>query len=145
MIIHGIPPAGKNPKFMRSTFCIYCPKLKEWVMSPENDAAYKKFLETCNSKISYAYYTDDWEYAMSLAIAHYVCITNPEYVQAIGADTAEGGVMSNRSVGGVSYTYDLDKTMNDNQAYKFWARTGYGNQLINLSASKGWLGVLVLG
>ena len=82
---------------------------------------------------------------MSLAIAHYICITDPDYVQAIDADTAIGGVMSNRSVGGVSYQYDLDKTMNDNQAYKFWQRTGYGNQLLNLSCAKGWIGILVTG
>lgn len=145
MIIHGIPPAGTNPVFNRSKFYTYCPKLKEWVADPQNNTAYKEFVKICNSKISYAYYADDWDYAMSLAIAHYICITNPDYVQAIGADTTVGGVMSSRSVGGVSYTYDLDKTMNDNQAYKFWQRTGYGNQLINLSASKGWIGILVLG
>ena len=143
-MIYGLPPTGKNPNFTRSTFCIYCPKLKEWVMSPENNAAYKKFVEICDSKINYGYYLDDWEYAMSLAIAHYICITNPEYVEAIGADTAAGGVMGSRSVGGVSYSYDLDKTMNNNQAYKFWQRTGYGNQLINLSCAKGWVGILVM-
>lgn len=143
MTIQGLPNPGVNPQFSKETFSIYCPKLKEWVYDQNNSAAYDKFYSICNSKISYSYFLDDWEYALSLAIAHYICITDPDYVQAIGADTAVGGVMNSRSVGGISYSYDLDKTMNDNPAYKFWQRTGYGNQLVALSSSKGWVGILV--
>ena len=144
MAIQGLPTPGQNPEFSKETFSIFCPKLTEGVNDSNNEQAYNKFLEICNTKILYSYFIDDWEYAMSLAIAHYICITDTNYVQAIGADTAVGGVMSSRSVGGVSYTYDLDKTMNDNPAYKFWQRTGYGNQLIALSSAKGWVGILVV-
>lgn len=142
--MRGLPPIGKNPEFSKETFCIYCPKLKEWVYDASNETKYNKFVDICNQKINYAYFLEDWEYAFSLAIAHYICITDEEYTQAIGADTATGGVMSSRSVGGVSYSYELSKTMGDNPAYKFWARTGYGNQLINLASTIGWIGVFVV-
>lgn len=144
MSIQGLPTPSQNPEFSKETFSIFCPKLKEWVYDKNNEAAYNKFIDICNSKVLYSYFLDDWEYAMSLAVAHYICITDTNYVQAIGADTAVGGVMSSRSVGGISYNYELDKTMNDNSAYKFWQRTGYGNQLIALSSAKGWVGILVV-
>ena len=144
MAVQGLPTAGNNPEFSADTFSIYCPKLKEWVKDPNNASAFTKFVDICNSKILYSYYLEDWEYAFSLAVAHYICITDTNYVQAIGADTAVGGVMSSRSVGGINYSYDLDKTMNDNPAYKFWQRTGYGNQLVALTNAKGWLGILVV-
>lgn len=142
--MRGLPIVTKNPEFSKSTFSIYCPKLKEWVYDTNNEDAYKKFYDICNGRINYGFYGEDWEYAMSLAIAHYICITDIDYVQSIGADPAVGGVMSSRSVDGISYSYDVERTMTDNPAYKFWARTGYGNQLINLAENIGRIGVLVV-
>lgn len=143
MSICGLPPTTTNPKFDNVTFSIYCPLLKEWAYNEQNSAAFNKFVEICSSKLSYAYYLEDWEYAMSLAVAHYICITDANYVQAIDADPAVGGVMGSRSIGNITYNYDLDKTFEDNLAYKFWNRTGYGRQLVALSNAKGWLGIIV--
>lgn len=142
--MRGLPILTQNPEFSKATFSVYCPKLKEWVNDVNNHDAYNKFYELCNNKINYGFYGDDWEYALSLAIAHYICITDIDYVQAIGADPVVGGVMSSRSVDGISYSYDVNRTSIDHDAYKFWARTGYGNQLINLAESIGRVGVLIV-
>lgn len=142
--ITGLPSKRQNPEFDKSTFAIYCPKLKEWVYDPCNDTLYKEIVEMCNAKVNYAHFLEDWKYAFSLAVAHYICTMDPQYVQAIGADTASGGVMGSRSVGNMSYSYDLDKMMAENPAYKFWFQTGYGRQLVNLSLNRGWVGVLVV-
>ena len=143
MGIIGLPNTATNPEFTRETFSIFIPKLKEWVHDTSNADKWNKFVDICNHKINIGFWGEDWEYAFSLAVAHYICITDPCYVESIGADTASGGVMGSRSVGGVNYSYDLSKTMNDNQAYKFWCRTGYGNELVTLSCNRGWVGILV--
>lgn len=143
-MIFGLPSPQTNPEFSKDTFITFIPRLKEWVMNPDNDAKYQKFVSICNEKINIGYWGEDWEYAFSLAVAHYICITDIEFAQSIGEDTASGGVMSSRSVGGLNYSYDLDKTMNNNQAYKFWHRSGYGTQLVNLGCNRGWVGVLVV-
>jgi hypothetical protein len=142
--VYGLPTIGKNPEFDKATFSIFVPKLKDWIYEPANEQAYQKFLDICNNKINKSVFGDDWEMAMSYAIAHYICITDPMYVQAVDGDTAVGGIMSSRSVNGLSYSYDLDKTITTNPAYNFWLRTGYGTQLVNLILAHGWVGVLVV-
>lgn len=143
-MIFGLPQLKSNPKFDKRTFCIYAPKLKDWVYEQANTNNYNKFLEICNKKINIGVFGVDWEMAMSFAIAHYICITDPTYAQAVGADSASGGVMSSRTVGGISYSYEIDKTIASNPAYNFWLRTGYGTQLVNLALTRGWTGVLVV-
>lgn len=140
----GLPSKGKNPEFDKATFSIYCPKLKEWVYDPDHEQMFDKIVDMCNAKVSYAHFLEDWEYAFSLAVAHYICTMDPVYVQAIGADTMSGGVMTSRSVGNLNYNYDAEKMMSENPAYKFWFQTGYGRQLVNLSLNRGWVGVLVI-
>lgn len=142
-MIYGFPTAVKNPEYSKEIFATYIPKLKEWAYDENHTEQFNKFVDICGQKINYGFWQEDWEYAISLAIAHYICITDIDYVQSVGADVASGGVMSSRSVGGISYSYDLSRTMNDNPAYKFWQRTGYGNQLVALSSNRGWVGVLV--
>lgn len=142
-MICGFPTPGKNPEYSKETFATYIPKLKEWVYDSAHDEQFNKFVSICGEKINIGYWQEDWEYAMSLAVAHYICITDIDYVQAIDADPSNGAVMSGRGIGGINYSYDLSRTMNDNQAYKFWQRTGYGTQLVALSCNRGWVGVIV--
>lgn len=143
--ITGLPSKGSNPTFEKRTFGLYCPKLKEWADDPANAELWDEIVEICNVKVSYKHFLEDWKYAFSLAIGHYICTMDPQYVQAIGADTVSGGVMSSRSVGNINYSYDVDKTIAENPAYKFWLQTGYGRQLVNLTLNRGWVGVLVVG
>lgn len=143
--IRGIPSIGKNPQFDKRTFGHFCPKLKEWADDPCHAELWDEIVEICNSKVNYAHFLEDWKYAFSLAVAHYICTMDPQYVQAIGADAVSGGVMTSRSVGNMSYSYDVDKTIAENPAYKFWLQTGYGRQLVNLSLNRGWVGVIVVG
>ena len=139
----GIPECITAPEFTTETFLTFIPKMKGFVDAPENDGMVKKFIDICAKKLNYGYWLEEWEYAMSLAVAHYICITDPRFAQSINADTSSGGVMTNRSIGDINYSYDIDKTLNDHSAYKFWNSTGYGRQLVNLAEARGYLGIII--
>jgi hypothetical protein len=143
MSIIGLPAQQDPPKYTISSFCVFCPKLKPWVTNKDNLESFKELVSLCKDRINYAYWGYEWKYAMSLAVAHYICITDPEFVQSIGADSTAGGVMSSRSVGDISYSYEVDKFMEDNPAYKFWNTTGYGRQLVALSLARGYVGFII--
>lgn len=144
MSIFGISTPSKPPKkFNREIFGIYCPKLKDWVHDSSNTEAFDEFVTICEGTLPYSYWGNEYNMAMSLAVAHYICITDPMFVQAVGADSATGGVMNSRSVDSISYSYETDKTFEDNPAYKFWYQTGYGRQLVAMSLKRGWVGIIV--
>ena len=92
-------------------------------------------------KLNYSYWQEEWEEAMSLAVAHFIIITDPRFAQATDSDTTAGGVMRSRSVAGVSYDYDLDYYVSKNTGYGYWNQTGYGRRLVELSNQRGWLGI----
>ena len=142
-MIYGLPNQVKPPRYTLKTFCTYIPKLKDWAMDKENSETFKKFVDKCKSQFNYSYWLEDWDYAVSLGVAHYIVLTNPEYAQSIGADAAAGGVMTSRTAGGLSYSYEISKTIMDNPAYAFWNRTGYGVTLVALSLARGYCGMLI--
>lgn len=144
MGVYGVPGTSKPPKpFTKTHFGIYCPKLKDWVDDEVNNEAFNEFVSICEGTLPYSYWGNEYNMAMALAVAHYICITDPTFVQSVGADAATGGVMSSRSVDSISYSYETDKTFEDNPAYKFWYQTGYGRQLVAMSLKRGWVGIIV--
>ena len=143
MAMYGIPDCVDAPEFTKETFLAFIPKMKLYLEKDGGEATYNKFVEVCKQKLNYGYWLEEWEYAMSLAVAHYICSTDPVFAQSVNADTASGGVMSSRSVGDINYQYDIDKTLNDHPTYKFWNTTGYGRQLVNLSQARGYLGIII--
>lgn len=144
MAIYGIPSATQPEKeFTKQQFCIYCPKLRDWVNDEVNETAYNEFVSIGKNTLNYGYWGNEYNMAMSMLIAHYICITDPDYVQSVGADSATGGVMSSRSIDSISYSYETERTFESNPAYKFWYQTGYGRQLVAMSLKRGWVGILV--
>lgn len=142
-MIYGLPNQVESPRYTLKTFCTYIPKLKEWASNKQNTEVFKKFVDKCKAQFNYSYWLEDWEFAVSLGVAHYIVLTNPEFAQSAGADAVAGGVMTARNAGGLSYQYDIGKTMIDNPAYAFWYRTGYGTILVSMSLSRGYLGMLI--
>lgn len=142
-MIYGLPNQATPPKYTLKTFCTYIPKLKEWATDPAHKEIFREFVEKMKKQLSYSYFLDDWKYAVSLAVAHYIIITDEDYAQSVSEDSTAGGVMSSRSSGGLSYSYDVGKTHIDNQAYAFWYKTGYGTTLVQLTNARGYMGMLV--
>ena len=143
--LNGLPPPTEPPKFSEEDFKIYIPKLvwvlKEKSLRPLLDKAIQKSQERLNANILQT----DYDEAICLAVAHFIVQTLPEFAQSTDADSAVGGVMSNRTIGAVSYNYDIDYTMpmgaKDGWA-GYWLGTGYGRRLVNLVMNRGFVGLI---
>lgn len=143
--IIGLSQIDTNaPGLTPETFKTFIPALADYIETGSNMEAFKLYRDICKNSLQYAYWSDMYLYAMSLAVAHYLTISNPDSAHRVSADATAGGVMSNRSVGNINYTYDTNKTMKENNAYMFWNRTGYGQTLVALSLSRGFVPFIVV-
>lgn len=151
-MMYGMPAPVTQPEFKVDTFKLFIPKLA-WYVSGEaincpqqgmegNIDLYNKGVEIMSKKLNYGYWLEDWEQAMSLAVAHFIVTTDPMFTQSTDSDSTAGGVMGSRSVSGVSYNYDLDYFMAKNTGYEYWNYSGYGRMLVSLSNQRGWIGWL---
>lgn len=141
-MLNGIPTPVTPPEYNVSTFKLYIPKLKWWVEDGANTDLYNLAVKTMKQRLNYSYWLEDWEEAMSLAVAHFIITTDPRFAQSTDSDTTAGGVMKSRSVAEISYNYDIEYYLDDNPAYKYWNTTGYGRRLCSLSQARGWIGVI---
>lgn len=142
MSMFGIPAPTTPPEFKLDDFKLFIPKLA-WY--PEKDETtmklYNKAVEKMRLKLNYSYWQEEWDEAMSLAVAHFIVTTDPRFTQSTDSDSTAGGVMKSRSVAGVSYDYDIDYYMDKNHGYGYWNRSGYGVRLVELSKQRGWIGI----
>ena len=144
--LNGLPQPIDPPKFSERDFKIFIPKLG-WVMNdkslrPTVNMAIKKSQERLNANILQT----DYDEAICLAVAHFLVQTLPEFAQSTDADSAVGGVMTSRSIGGVSYQYDIQYTMPPDATSgwaAYWLGTGYGRRLVNLVMNRGFVGLIV--
>lgn len=143
--LNGLPQPTTPPPFSEADFEIYIPKLS-WVLKdaskrPLLDKAIKKMQARLNATIL----QDDYDEAICLAVAHFLVQTLPEYAQSTDAAAEVGGVMPRRTVGSVSYDYDIDYTMpmhaKDGWA-AYWLTTGYGRRLVTLVLNRGFVGLI---
>lgn len=140
-MLNGIPDPITPPEFDINKFKLYIPKLKWWVEDSENTDLYNLAVEKMKSRLNYSYWMEEWEEAMSLAVAHFIIITDPRFAQSTDADATAGGVMKSRSVANVSYDYDIEYYLEKNIGYGYFNTTGYGRRLIALANSRGWIGI----
>ena len=140
-MMFGVPSPMDPPEFRLDRFKLYIPKLAWYCDDKENIPTYELAVEKMKKRLNYGYWLEEWEEAMSLAVAHFIIITDPRFAQATGEDTTAGGVMGSRSVSGVSYSYDIEYYIEKNPAYAYWNTTGYGRRLVAMSNSRGWIGV----
>lgn len=142
MSMFGIPAPTTPPEFDVNVFKLFIPKLA-WY--PDKDdttkALYERAVQKMRKQLNYSYWQEDWEEAMSLAVAHFIIITDPRFTQSTDADSTAGGVMKSRSVAGVSYDYDIEYYLPKNTGSEYWVVTGYGRRLVALNNSRGWLGI----
>ena len=133
MALIGIQLDRKNPEFTAADFTFWLPQFKNYVATDEGKVAFDNLYEIANNKVFKSIFGTDWELAMSYCIAHYLTII-ANRLGAPAGDTLEGiagggatqGVLSSASVGGFSKSYDIDKTISQDDEAKFWNQTSYG-------------------
>lgn len=143
--LYGLPTPTDPPIFSESDFKIYIPKLafilKDDSSRPLLDKAIKKSQERLNATIL----GTDYDEAICLAVAHFLVQTMPAFAQATDSDQVVGGVMTQRNIGQVSYSYDIDYTMPmgaKDGSWAYWLTTGYGRRLVSLVLNRGFVGLI---
>lgn len=151
MAIIGIQIDRDNPEFTVDDFVFWMPQFQSYMATDEGEKRFTKLYDLVNKKILKSIFGSDWELAMSYGIAHYLTLI-AEQMQAPSGDTLESiagggvtkGVMSSMSVGGFSKSYDLGKTMVDQQEAMFWNSTSYGSALMALLKTKAVPSIMVV-
>lgn len=151
MAIIGIQINRENPTFTIQDFTFWMPQFKKYCETDEGKVAFENLYEIANNKIFKSIYGTDWKYAMSLCIAHYLTLV-AQQMQVPAGDTLAGvvgggvthGVLANASVGAFSKTYDLSKTMSEEEEALFWNQTSYGASLWALLKTKPIPSIMVI-
>ena len=133
MALIGITINRTNPEFKIDDFIFWMPQYAKFMQTEEGQKYFEKLCNVANNKVFKSIFGTDWELAMSYCIAHYLTII-ANRMGAPAGDTLEGiagggatqGVLSSASVGGFSKTYDIDKTISQDDEAKFWNQTSYG-------------------
>ena len=119
-------------------------------LKSEGNDTFNQLYELANKKVFESIYGSDWKFAMSLCIAHYLTLIANQ-VEAPSGNTLQGiaggathGVLSSMSVGSFSKSYDLSKTMVDENEAMFWNLTSYGAELMALLKTKAVPSILVV-
>lgn len=151
MALIGIQIDRKNPAFTIQDFTFWMPQYKKYCETSDGQSAFENLYEIANNKIFKSIYGTDWKYAMSLCIAHYLTLIANQ-LQAPAGDTLAGiagggvtrGVLSSASVGAFSKSYDINKTMSEEQEAMFWNQTQYGASLWALLKTKPIPSIMVI-
>lgn len=139
MAIIGLNLNRINPEFEFDDFIFWMPHFQN-VLSQSD---FEKIKAIANNKIFKSIWGTDWEYAMSLCIAHYLELRAANFrVPASKSYTNLGGgqnfkgVITSMSVGDFSKSLDIgNNVLNSEEAY-FWNQTSYGASLMALYKTK---------
>lgn len=140
--IAGLPTTKDNPSFSIDDFKLYIPKLERLVDGQRGSQLFNKFKEIADNKIIENIWNSDWEFAMSLCIAHYLDIWNRDFNSSFSLeDQAKQSGME-----GLDSKFEKDRKVSVTKSFKevsvvndyakFWNQTMYGQRLINLLQSK---------
>lgn len=151
MSIIGTYTNRKNPEYTVDNFTFWMPQFTNLMQTDDGKKYFTNIYPIVNEKIFKSIYGTDWYLAMSLAIAHYITLIAQQN-QAPSGDTldtiagggATKGVLTSMSVGGFSKSYDLDKTMSNDEEAQFWNLTSYGAQLWALLKTKPIASIMVV-
>lgn len=143
MSVIGIQLDTQNPEFTKCDFSLWMPQFKQFLATQEGEKYFDKLYKLANNKIFYSIFGSDWELAMSYCIAHYLTLIAQQQQAPVGNTLQEiagggttKGVLSSMSVGSFSKSYDLGKTMLEEDEAMFWNQTSYGTSLMALLKTK---------
>ena len=143
-MIFGIALDRTNPEYTKSHLEFWMPKLKPFLETTDGETAFTTLYPIANAKIFYSIWGSDWQYAMSLCIAHYLTlIAKNSQSGSVGDDISSvasldtyAGILASMQVGSFSKSYDLAKTMIDSDDAKWWNLTAAGAALMALYKTK---------
>lgn len=144
MAIIGIDLDKTNPTYTIDDFVMWIPKMKGFMQTEEGIKYFNKLYPMANNKVFASVFGTDWEYAMSLVIAHYLTLIGKDMSRPVGstlADVANNsspqGVLTGMSVGGFSKSYDFGSIVKSGtDEAMFWNQTPYGISFYSLMKSK---------
>lgn len=148
-LISGIAAAsnlnsGTNPDYSKDTFLSDFPQLKVSCTATGDaspaipDALLTKFISMANASLSFSKYAENWSYCMGLFVAHFCTM----YLDA-SKDSSPSGLVTAKSVGDVSVSYDVNSIADDLKGYGTFKSTKYGQQLSTFARLAGFGGMLV--
>lgn len=145
-------------KYTKAIFKSFMTEWSAWVDTPQGNNQFKIYKKIAYNEVRHSKWGHQWEFGMSLLIAHYLYIsnermsliggkptTNIESLLAIGKTK---GIITSSSLGEASVSYDFSKTMTDNDRNAlFYNRSDYGNlyYLLMINLQGPVLGVVVPG
>ena len=139
MSLIGIEANKDNPPFEKKDFIFWMPQFELAL----DDFKFQKLYKIANNKIYSSIFGIDWEYAMSLCIAHYLelmssnlRISKSKDLTEIAGGSNYKGVVSSFSIGEVSKTIDTNYTLLSDSETMFWNQTSYGSSLMALYKTK---------
>ena len=152
MAIVGTYTNKENPEFTIDDFCFWMPKMAKFMKTEEGVRYFNKLYPIANNKVFKSVFGSDWEYAMSLVIAHYATLIGRQMSRPTGdtlADACQGGevqgVLTNVSVGGFSKSYDFGSIVkSDTEEAMFWNQTPYGISFYSLMKTKNLPTIMVV-
>lgn len=152
MAIIGIDTDTQNPSYTIDDFCFWIPKMSKFMKTEEGLRFFNKLYPIANAKVFKSVFGTDWEYAISLVIAHYVVLVGNQMSRPVGSSLAEAasnpapqGVLTSMNVGGFSKTYDFGAILKSNtDEAMFWNQTSYGTSFYALMKSKSLPSIFVI-
>ena len=140
MAILGINIDKKNPEFKKADFLFWMPQFKNL---EDIDTLFGNLYPIANDKIFYSIFGVDWKLAMSLCIAHYATLigNNEQTPSGSTLSTIAGGgvtrgLLASASIGSFTKSYDLDRSIIDDENAVWWNSTSFGAQLMTLLKTK---------
>ncbi len=143
MAIRGIELDRENPRFIRSDFTFWMPQFKNYINTDEGLIYFNKLRDIANQRIYKSIFGADWEYAMSLCIAHYFSLINEREMTSTDATlkgalmgSSHKGILDSASIGAFSKSLRFDATLVESDETKFWNRSDFGSALMSLYKTK---------
>ena len=152
----NVKAGGQNPAFSASDFLAFFPRFKnsetpapdgylEGVNIP--DAVFDEFLAAANAAILSVRWHSQWKMAMCLFIAHQAVL----YLSAMSGTTVPGligkaapqSLITSKTVGPVSVSYDTNSVSDDLKGYGDLKSTIYGQQLATRARILGKAGMVI--
>lgn len=145
-------PTGGNPDYSLTDFLADFPQFSNQtaetpeIMSNIPETLAQKFIAMASAALAYSRYQDNWSFCMGLYVAHFCSLflsassgTTPAGVASAAAPKS---ILSSKSVGDVSSSYDTNSVAGDLEKWGSFKSTTYGQQLATFSNIAGMGGML---
>lgn len=136
-----------NPNYKVEDFYLIFPFFQGKV--PQTMVEY--YIGLAHSSLSYKQYGEQWNYAMSLYVAHFLTLylqlsqglTEDSPVSSIIKNSLAQGLISSKSAGDLSLSYDYSYIDNDLNSWAAWKMTKYGQIFASIAKLIGKPGSLI--